>query len=65
MTDAISVPLLNCTSTKDRITPAQSAPHGEVVEIAAGHVGMVVGSSRSRLHEALAAFLDPACCSQP
>ena len=61
MTDAISVPLLNCTSTKDRITPAQSAPHGEVVEIAAGHVGMVVGSARGRLHDALAAFLDPAC----
>ncbi len=64
MTDAISVPLLNCTSSKDRITPAQSAPHGEVVEIAAGHVGMVVGSARSRLHEALAAFLDPACRSR-
>jgi polyhydroxyalkanoate synthase len=61
MTDAISVPLLNCTASKDLITPAVSAPSGRREDIAAGHVGMVVGSARSRLHEALRTFLDPAC----
>ena len=61
MTDRITAPLLNFTAAKDRITPAQSAPHGEIVEISSGHVGMVVGSTRGRLHAALAAFLDPAC----
>lgn len=61
MTDAISVPLLNCTASKDRITPAVSAPCGRREDIAAGHVGMVVGSARRHLHEALRTFLDPAC----
>lgn len=61
VTDAISVPLLSCTAARDRIAPAESAPHGAVREIPSGHVGMVVGSARSQLHEALAAFLDPAC----
>ena len=57
MTDDINVPLLNCTASKDRITPAVSAPAGQIEDIASGHVGMVVGSARSRLHEALARFL--------
>jgi polyhydroxyalkanoate synthase len=61
MTDTVSVPMLHCTAAHDRITPSQSAPHGEVREIASGHVGMVVGSARGQLHQALAAFLDPAC----
>lgn len=61
MTDAIPAPLLNCTASKDRITPAVSAPSGRREDIAAGHVGMVVGSARRHLHEALRAFLDPAC----
>ena len=61
MTDAISVPLLNCTASKDRITPSVSAPAGRREDIAAGHVGMVVGSARHHLHEALRTFLDPAC----
>ena len=61
MTDEVAVPSLHCTAAHDRITPAQSAPHGEVREIASGHVGMVVGSARGELHKALAAFLDPAC----
>jgi polyhydroxyalkanoate synthase subunit PhaC len=61
MTDSLSIPMLNCTAANDRITPAQSAPHGAVRQIASGHVGMVVGSARGQLHEALAAFLDPAC----
>jgi polyhydroxyalkanoate synthase len=61
MTDTIPVPLLNCIASKDRITPAVSAPSGRREDIAAGHVGMVVGSTRRHLHEALRTFLDPAC----
>lgn len=61
VTDAIAVPMLHCTAAQDRITPSQSAPLGTVREIASGHVGMVVGSARGQLHEALSAFLDPAC----
>lgn len=57
MTDRIDVPLLNCTASKDRITPAVSAPAGEKEDVPSGHVGMVVGSARSRLHEALSRFL--------
>jgi polyhydroxyalkanoate synthase len=57
MTDGLQVPLLNFTSSQDRITPAQSASGGERIEIAAGHVGMVVGSARGRLHSELARFL--------
>jgi polyhydroxyalkanoate synthase len=61
MTDHISVPLLNCTASKDRITPAVSAPGGQIEDIPSGHVGMVVGSARHRLHDVLARFLDPGC----
>ena len=61
ITDEIAVPLLSFTAARDRITPSESAPHGAIREIPAGHVGMVVGSARGQLHEALAAFLDPAC----
>ena len=61
MTDKLGVPILHFTSSQDRITPDTSAAHGARKEIAAGHVGMVVGSARTQLHEALAAFLDPAC----
>jgi polyhydroxyalkanoate synthase len=57
MTDRLPVPLLNFTSTQDRITPAKSACGGRRVELAAGHVGMVVGSARKQLHSELARFL--------
>jgi polyhydroxyalkanoate synthase len=60
MTDEVPVPLLNCTASHDRITPARSAPHGLVQEIPAGHVGMVVGSARGELHTALEQFLGEA-----
>ncbi|WP_235399206.1 alpha/beta fold hydrolase [Sphingomonas sp. SRS2] len=41
---ALKMPLLNIVSTTDRITPAASAwPGGERIELAEGHVGMVVG----------------------
>ena len=61
VTDALSVPLLSCTAARDRIAPSESGPRGEIREISSGHVGMVVGSARSQLHQALRAFLDPAC----
>jgi len=57
MTDIIAAPLLNFTSSHDRITPDASAAHGDRQEIAAGHVGMVVGSARSQLHRGLERFL--------
>jgi polyhydroxyalkanoate synthase len=41
---ALTMPLLNIVSTIDRITPAASAwSGGDQVELAEGHVGMVVG----------------------
>ncbi len=61
ITDKIAVPTLHFTAAQDRITPAASAPAGETVEIASGHVGMIVGKARDRLHSSLKAFLDPAC----
>lgn len=59
--DRLDVPVLNLVASKDRITPSTSAPSGDRIDIPAGHVGMVVGSARNQLHEALRAFLDPAC----
>ena len=51
------VPALHLVAGKDRIVPAASAPEGGQIVIASGHVGMIVGRARVRLHEALAAFL--------
>jgi polyhydroxyalkanoate synthase subunit PhaC len=51
------VPSLHLVAGNDRIVPAASAPEGEQKIIASGHVGMVVGRARTRLHQALAAFL--------
>jgi len=61
MTDGLSLPVLHCTASGDRITPAATAPvgAGEVLNLESGHVGMIVGSARLRLHQALASFLDP------
>jgi polyhydroxyalkanoate synthase len=59
VTDRIAVPLLNLTAERDRIAPAATAPHGETVGIASGHVGMIVGSARDQLHGALEQFLTP------
>ena len=61
MTDQLGVPLLNLTAERDRIAPASTVARGETISIAAGHVGMIVGSARTQLHEALRSFLDPAC----
>jgi polyhydroxyalkanoate synthase subunit PhaC len=57
VTDKLPIPLLNLTAERDRIAPASTASGGETVGIASGHVGMIVGSTRERLHRALAAFL--------
>jgi polyhydroxyalkanoate synthase len=56
---ALPCPLLNIVSTSDRIVPAATAPDaGERIELAQGHVGMVVGSrARQVLWEPLAAWL--------
>ena len=59
MSDRLDCPLLNLVATRDRIAPAATAPAGETVAIPAGHVGMVVGSARDRLHAELCAFLAP------
>ncbi len=59
--DRPEVPVLHILAAHDRIAPAATAPAGESVAIPSGHVGMIVGSARTRLHEALKAFLDPAC----
>jgi polyhydroxyalkanoate synthase len=59
VSDQLGVPLLNLTAEHDRIAPAATAPAGEKIGIGSGHVGMVVGSARAKLHEAIAAFLTP------
>ena len=59
MTDHLTVPMLHCTANSDRITPAETAAFGEQKSIAAGHVGMIVGSARGVLHKALNNFLAP------
>jgi polyhydroxyalkanoate synthase len=52
-------PLLNIVSTSDRIVPAATAPEaGERIEVAQGHVGMVIGSrAREVLWEPLLGWL--------
>jgi polyhydroxyalkanoate synthase len=57
MSDRLECPLLNITATADRITPAATAAAGESVQAGTGHVGMVIGSARANLHDALPEFL--------
>jgi polyhydroxyalkanoate synthase len=52
---------IHVLAANDRIAPAATAPAGETVAIASGHVGIIVGSARTRLHAELARILDPAC----
>jgi polyhydroxyalkanoate synthase len=58
VTDAIAAPTLHLLAAHDRIAPAVTAPGGEQAAIPAGHVGMIVGSARMALHEALQRFLE-------
>ena len=54
----LAVPTLHFTARNDRIVPAASAPPGPSREVAAGHVGMVVGSrAPQQLYAPLLAFL--------
>jgi polyhydroxyalkanoate synthase len=57
--ERLSVPVLHLLAGTDRIAPAETAPSGASVTIPSGHVGMIVGSARKELHEALRRFLDP------
>jgi polyhydroxyalkanoate synthase len=59
VTDNLAVPALHLTAERDLIAPAATAPHGNVVGIASGHVGMIVGSARDALHARLKDFLAP------
>jgi polyhydroxyalkanoate synthase len=57
VSDRVSSPSLHLTAERDLIAPPQTAAWGEIVAIASGHVGMIVGSARHRLHQAIHAFL--------
>ena len=59
VTDEVAVPTLHLAAERDRIAPAATAPAGETVTIPSGHVGMIVGSARQRLHDGLRRFLTP------
>lgn len=56
---ALPCPVLNIVSATDRIVPAAAAPRaGERVDLAAGHVGMMVGGrARELLYEPLTRWL--------
>jgi len=58
VTDAIGAPVLHLLAAHDRIAPAVTAPRGEQIPIPAGHVGMIVGSARMSLHDALREFVE-------
>ena len=57
--DAPTAPILHLIAEHDRIAPAATAAKGKSITIASGHVGMIVGSARTALHEALQGFLTP------
>jgi polyhydroxyalkanoate synthase len=59
MPESLSIPFINIVSTTDRIVPHATAPRaGERLDLALGHVGMVVGSRGGEmLWEPLAAWL--------
>jgi poly[(R)-3-hydroxyalkanoate] polymerase subunit PhaC len=57
VSDRVPTPSLHLTAKHDLIAPPPTAAHGQVVAISSGHVGMIVGSARIRLYEALGTFL--------
>jgi polyhydroxyalkanoate synthase len=57
VSEGLDVPTLHLTAERDLIAPSQTAASGDVVAIPSGHVGMIVGSARQRLHERLNSFL--------
>jgi polyhydroxyalkanoate synthase len=56
-TDRLDCPALHLTADHDRIAPAATAPEGTRIGIASGHVGMIIGSARAQLQDALREFL--------
>jgi polyhydroxyalkanoate synthase len=61
VSERLSAPALHLTAERDLIAPPQTVAAGNVVAIRSGHVGMIVGSARQALHQALEAFLTPCC----
>jgi polyhydroxyalkanoate synthase len=63
--ESLPIPLLNIVSTTDGIVPATTAPRaGERLDLALGHVGMVVGSrAREMVWEPLAGWLSRTAAS--
>ena len=59
ISEHLAVPALHLTAERDLIAPPQTAAAGKVVAIPSGHVGMIVGSARGQLHDALSRFLAP------
>ena len=59
VTDKLDIPALHITAERDLIAPAATAPSGPSLGIESGHVGMIVGSARERLHQSLEDFLAP------
>jgi polyhydroxyalkanoate synthase len=59
VSEALNVPALHVTAERDLIAPPQSVASGGLVAIHSGHVGMIVGSARALLHDALKGFLMP------
>ena len=57
VSDRLTAPALHLTAERDLIAPPQTVASGHVLAIPSGHVGMIVGSARDRLHEELARFL--------
>ena len=53
----LPVPSLHLTAERDLIAPPQTAAGGNIVAIDSGHVGVIVGSARAKLHEQLSRFL--------
>ena len=59
MNSELAIPTLHLTAERDLIAPAITAPEGNVIGIASGHVGMIVGSARAQLQKQLRHFLAP------
>jgi polyhydroxyalkanoate synthase len=55
--DNLPMPALHLTAERDLIAPPQTVAAGEAVAMPSGHVGMIVGSARVRLHGHLKEFL--------
>lgn len=57
VSDELSVPVLHLTAKRDQIAPPQTAASGTIFAVPSGHVGMIVGSARTHLHDQLRVFL--------